>query len=460
MSNHSVKPARLLAAAGAAAFALLGAGCQSGQIHNNVMNSSAENDLGRDYASQIDSQVKFVMDGKVNRRVLDIATPIFAQAQKERPDVSFRIRVIDSPEVNAFSIPGGYVYIYRGLMDKIGSDDDALACVIGHESAHVVRRHVVKSISDSENKGFLVDVATLLARDYRVGQVGGALFELDQLHYSRVAEFEADRWGEKFAYNAGYDPHGMIRTFQTFERMEQPDAPDYALDHPINPNRILRVEEQLRELRANHGQYLEEAYSPTDDKLAADKNHIDYPAPGASDADARPPARRPEGSVCGRLADPGRLNRPGPAAFFRPVPRHPACAAVRVGSRAGPANSGPGVSDPCPCGERPVSLRLGTRPTRFRLPSAAPARALGMKVAAIVPAYNEAGRIGAVLHALTASPDVDEVPGRGRRLLGPDLGRRPGRSRCPRHHPAAQQGQGRGDARGGNPDRRRCAAVL
>ena len=117
------------------------------------MNSSQENELGRDYASQIDNQAKFVMDGKINRRVLDIATPIFAQAQKDRPDVSFRIRVIDSPELNAFSIPGGYVYIYRGLLDKIGKDDDALACVIGHESAHVVRRHVVKSISDSENKG-------------------------------------------------------------------------------------------------------------------------------------------------------------------------------------------------------------------------------------------------------------------------------------------------------------------
>ena len=183
---------RLLAAT-LPVLALTLAGCQSGQIRNNVMNSAQENDLGRDYASQIDTQVKFVMDGKVNRRVLDIATPIFAQAQKERPDVSFRVRVIDSPEVNAFSIPGGYVYIYRGLMDKIGNDDDALACVIGHESAHVVRRHVVKSISDSENKGFLVDLVTALSRSNVVGQAGGALFELDQLHYSREAE--ADRWG-------------------------------------------------------------------------------------------------------------------------------------------------------------------------------------------------------------------------------------------------------------------------
>jgi len=259
---------------------LVSAGCQSGQIHNNMMNSSQENELGRDYALQIDNQAKFVMDGKINRRVLDIAIPIFAQAQKDRPDVSFRIRVIDSPELNAFSIPGGYVYLYRGLYDKIGKDDDALACVIGHEASHVVRRHVVKSISDSENKGLLVDLASALSRSYGVGQVGGALFELDQLHYSRVAEFEADRWGEKFAYNAGYDPSGMIRTFQIFEAEEKKNGGPvpYSRDHPINENRILRAEEQLRELRANKGAYLQDLYRPGEDKLAAEKNGIDYPA--------------------------------------------------------------------------------------------------------------------------------------------------------------------------------------
>jgi predicted Zn-dependent protease len=295
----------MLAAGAAVGMALVSAGCQSGQIRNNVMNNEQENALGREYASEIDSQAKFVMDGKTNRRVLDIAAPIFAQAQKEAPDVSFRIRVIDSPEVNAFSIPGGYVYIYRGLLDKIGPDDDALACIIGHESAHVVRRHVVKSISDSENKGFLVDLISLLSRSNAVSQVGGTLFQLDQLHYSREAEYEADRWGERFAYNAGYDPTGMVRTFRVFESMEggsSGDTPSYALDHPINSNRILRVEEQLRELRADHGTYVSEAYDPNGDKIAAKEHDIDYhllvlstniPAPNPETANKPQPKAKP-----------------------------------------------------------------------------------------------------------------------------------------------------------------------
>ena len=280
MSNFKFLPkrTRLALAAGVLGMVALSAGCQSGQIRSNVMNSEQENALGRDYASQIDSQARFVMDGKTNRRVLDLAAPIFAQAQKEAPNVSFRVRVIDSPEVNAFSIPGGYVYVYRGLLDKIGPDDDALACVIAHEAAHVTRRHIAKSISDSENKGFLVDLLTVLSRSNAVGQVGGTLFQLDQLHYSRAAEFEADRWGERYAYNAGFDPTGMIRTFQTFEKMEDGhnDTPSYALDHPINQNRILRVQEQLRELRADHGTYVSEAYDPDGDKLAAKQHDLDY----------------------------------------------------------------------------------------------------------------------------------------------------------------------------------------
>ena len=263
-----------------AALALLaGAGCQSGRIGNDV-DATQENDMGKQAAQQIDSQAKFVTDGKYNRRINAIAQPIFAQAIKDRPDVSFRVRVIDSPEVNAFSIPGGYVYLYRGLLDKLGNDDDAIACVIGHESAHVVRRHVVKQMSDAQGKGILVDLASLLSRSYAVNQIGGALYQLDQLHYSRADEFEADRWGEKFAYNAGFDPSGMIRTFQVLEQVEKHDGapPPYAQDHPINENRSLRAFEQYRELRANGGKYVSDVYNVDGDKIAAKKNDISYQA--------------------------------------------------------------------------------------------------------------------------------------------------------------------------------------
>lgn len=266
-------------AAGLAVAALLGAGCKSGRVGNSI-SESQENDMGRQYAQQVDTQAKLVMDGRVNRRVLAIAAPVFAQALKDRPNTSYRIRVVDDPQVNAFSLPGGYIYLYRGLLDKLGTDDDAVACVIAHEAAHVARRHVAKQMSDANSKGLLVDLASILTRSSAVSQIGGTLYQLDQLHFSRTDEYEADRWGERFAYNAGYDPSGMVRTFQILARLEKQGGapPTYALDHPINQNRSLRALEQLRELRANRGAYISEQYDPEGDKLAAKRNDISYPA--------------------------------------------------------------------------------------------------------------------------------------------------------------------------------------
>ncbi len=273
-------PARRLAGClGIAALAVTLAGCQSGRIGNQI-GPTQEHDLGNQYAQQIDTQAKFVTDGAYMRHILSLSQPIFAQALKDRPGEAYRIRVIDSPELNAFSIPGGYIYLYRGIVDKFADDDDALACIIAHETAHVVRRHVVKQMSDAQGKGMLVDLASILTRSYAVQQIGGTLYQMDQLHYSRNDEYEADRWGEKFAYNAGFDPSGMVRTMVLFEQMDKKygTPPAYTLDHPVSQNRALRAMEQYRELRANGGQYTSDAYNVTGDKIAARQHDISYPA--------------------------------------------------------------------------------------------------------------------------------------------------------------------------------------
>ena len=267
----------LLAMAAVACVAsILVGGCKGGI--GGVMSTQDERDLGARYAAELDKQVKYVDDSKLNSHILEIALPIFAQANRDRPDVTFRIRIIDDKVVNAFSIPGGYVYVNKGLLDKLGKDDDAIACVIGHESAHVVRRHVVKQIADSESKGLLVTAAAILTRNSTVGNIGGVIADMQQLHFSREDEYEADRWGERFAYNAGYDPAGMLRTFHVLESVPDGGDPPYARDHPITKNRALRALEQWRELKANNGQYISDKYHPGDDQLAATKNGVDYPA--------------------------------------------------------------------------------------------------------------------------------------------------------------------------------------
>lgn len=237
--------------------------------------------MGAQFAAEIEQSSHFVTDGKINRRLLEIATPIFTRAVVERPDLNFQIRLIDDPQVNAFSVPGGYIYLYRGLYDKIGADDDALASVIAHETAHVVLRHAVKQISDEQAKGALVDIVAILSKNNTVGEVGSAIADLDQLHFSREDEYQADRYGMRYAYEAGFDPSGMLRTFVILSKIDSAkddNPPAYAQDHPITRNRALRALEQLRELRANHGKYITTDYNANGDREAAKANGLDYEA--------------------------------------------------------------------------------------------------------------------------------------------------------------------------------------
>ncbi len=241
----------------------LGSGCRDEQFHN-IYNSDDERNIGNQQAQAVDSQVKLDQDAADNTRVQAVAQPIFAQAQRMRPDLVFTIKIIDSPEVNAFSISGGHLYIYTGLLDKLQGDDDALACVIGHESTHAVMRHVLKQMSDSGIKGSLVELLGITTNNYNLYNAAGAAYELEQLHYSREDEYQADKYGLMFAYDAGYDPNGAIRLFKKLEQLDKDSgATDaYAEDHPINKNRSLRALDLIKILRANGGVY------PNDPNLA------------------------------------------------------------------------------------------------------------------------------------------------------------------------------------------------
>jgi predicted Zn-dependent protease len=227
------------------------------ETFKNHYSTSQEIALGQRENEDIEHSEKMDNNPVLNQRVQTIAAPIFKQASLMRSDVNYKIAIIDSPEVNAFSIPGGWIYVYTGLLDKVGKDDDALACIIGHETAHVVRRHVVKQMSDSEVKGTLVNILGLATNNYNLYNAASAAYEFDQLHYSREDEYEADKYGLMFAYNAGYDPYGMIRFFRKLEVLEKGSGgqPAYAEDHPLTRNRIDRAMALIKLLRDNDGHY-------------------------------------------------------------------------------------------------------------------------------------------------------------------------------------------------------------
>ena len=235
--------------------------------------------MGAAYAASIDQNVTIDTDGPTNRRLINVSSAIFAKAELDRSDIVYRIKIVDDDKINAFSLPGGYIYIYRGLYDKLGADDDALAAVISHETSHIVLRHVVKQISNSQDKGMLATLLALVTRSNAVATVGNAAVSLDALHYSREDEYQADRYGERYMYLAGYNAAGMVRTLRLVHSTEQGQSTSEAAfekDHPLDANRELRAIEQDRELIANRGVYISKDYNPKGDQTAAANNGLNY----------------------------------------------------------------------------------------------------------------------------------------------------------------------------------------
>ena len=170
----------------------------------------------------------------------------------DRQELVYTFGVVDDQDVNAFSLPGGYVFINRGLIEKTASDDE-LAGVIAHEVAHIAARHAIKRYESSLGLQ-LVQLATLAARQGAVAQGVGVATRTAQLAYARQDELEADRLGVKYMKAAGFDPAAMLTFLEKIHALHQEKTsylphgvvrPQYGLTHPFVPERLRVVKEAL-----------------------------------------------------------------------------------------------------------------------------------------------------------------------------------------------------------------------
>ena len=230
--------------------AVVVAACATPGIAKALVSDDQEAQLGAQVKQELDKQgTKYIQDPEIVNYVKGVAQKIFVSADKDRPGVKWQVFVIDDPkQVNAFATPGGYLYVYTGLL--MAADNEAqLAGVWGHESGHVVARHSAQQMVNEMGLQTVIEVA-LGQNPNQLAQLASTLAAKGALlAYSREDETQADEYGARYSAQAGYDPHGIIQFFEKLKAMEgnQPAFAKYLSDHPATADRITHLQQYIKE---------------------------------------------------------------------------------------------------------------------------------------------------------------------------------------------------------------------
>ena len=220
------------------------------------MSVERENALGRQAAQEVEQSIGLVRDPELTTYV-DALGQRLAQHSPRR-DVSYRFYVADMPEPNAFALPGGYIYVSRGLL-VIANSEAELANVIGHEIGHVAARHASQRETRSVGVGLLSALGTIVAGVAAGGQAAQAVSQLGQIagagliaSYGRDQERQADEVGQKLAAESGWDPGAVSHFFTTLERQTTLEhgeqLPSFLDSHPMTSERAQATAARARTL--------------------------------------------------------------------------------------------------------------------------------------------------------------------------------------------------------------------
>src|SRR5512144_1545892 len=216
------------------------------------VSTQQEVEMGAQYSAQINQQLPIVQDPELNRYINVLGASIARLT--ERSDLpEWHFYIVDSKEVNAFAVPGGYVYVNRGLIER-AQRMDQLAGVLGHEIGHVVRRHSVQQMEKAQGANVGVTLACALtgvcnnqATAAAINIGGTALFA----KFSRDDEAEADAEGVKNVVRAGIDPRGIPEMFRILldERERSPSTvSSWFATHPLEEDRIRATDAQIAKI--------------------------------------------------------------------------------------------------------------------------------------------------------------------------------------------------------------------
>lgn len=226
-----------------------------GQIGNrdvgkgiNFYSLEREIALGKQLAQEVQRQAKMIQDPIVTEYINRVGQNL---ARNSDAKVPFTFQLIDDPGLNAFALPGGFIFVHSGLI-KVAETEAELAGALAHEVAHVAARHMTRQATRSQ----IVNLATIPLlvlggwTGYAVRQGAGIGIPMTFLAFSRDYESEADFLGVQYAYAAGYDPNGAIEVFekmQSLERTRPGVLSRVFATHPMNADRIRKSQQAIQE---------------------------------------------------------------------------------------------------------------------------------------------------------------------------------------------------------------------
>jgi predicted Zn-dependent protease len=216
----------------------------------NLFKMQQDVQLGKENAEQIDKELPLLTDPQVLRYINDLGRRLASFAPNNNSEYAWTFKVMNSSDINAFALPGGYIYVNRGAI--VAAENEAqIAGVMAHEAGHVVMRHGTHEVSQA-----LLAQAPLAILGGILGQTGSLTAQLAEmglslglnsilLKNSRSAESEADEVGTYILYQAGYDPHAMAQFFEIVEKKYPQKTMQFFSDHPVPGNRIKAVDSEI-----------------------------------------------------------------------------------------------------------------------------------------------------------------------------------------------------------------------
>jgi predicted Zn-dependent protease len=227
--------------------------------HRSIISEQKEIAMGKRYSTEIDRSARIIKDPVINEYVNRVAQNVARNSDLKIP---LTVKIIDSPDINAFALPGGFLYVNSGLL-RAANEEDQIAGVIAHEIAHVAARHWASQMT----KATILQYAMLplMFTPMSMGVYYGVMeaymngVPLAFLKFNRNDEAEADYLGIQYMYKAGYDPNAYVAFFGKIvqeQRSNPGSVPTVFADHPPTADRIIKTEEEIKSVLPKRSEYL------------------------------------------------------------------------------------------------------------------------------------------------------------------------------------------------------------